>query len=134
MENKEILDTVFKDKMPEIQVDFSNNSGGEMIINLYYNNTLSDERKKKELNSEPYSRNIMMIYIDSVSRVNSMRQLKKTLKFFSKFISYKGDFNKKFPSENFHSFQFFKYHSFNYYTQGNYWIYYMLRRRFMHKR
>ena len=129
MDNKEILDTVYKDKMPEIQVDFSNNSGGEMIINLNYNNTLSEERKIKETNSEPYSRNIMMIYIDSVSRANSMRQLKKTLKFFSNFISYKGDFNKKFPSENYHSFQFFKYHSFKYYTQANFPLIYYGRTR-----
>ena len=49
-----------------------------------------------------------------------MRSLKKTLKFFEKFISYKGAHNSDFPSENFHSFQFFKYHSFNYYTRYNY--------------
>jgi hypothetical protein len=120
MEKRQLLDTVFKDKIPEIQVDFSNNSGGDMIINLHFNNTLSQERKNKEINSDPYSKNIMMIYIDSVSRANSMRQLKKTLKFISNFISYKGAFNKNFPSENYHSFQFFKYHSFRHFTGGNY--------------
>ena len=125
MENKEILDKYFKYKIPEIKVNFANNSRGEMIINLHYNNSLSKERKKKEINSKPYSRNIMVIYIDSVSRANSIRQLKKTLKFFEKFMSYKGDYNKKFPSHNFHSFQFFKYHSFEYYTGGNYFkLYY----------
>ena len=124
MENKQILETVFKDKKPEIEIDFSNNKAGEMIINLYYNKTLSKERKIKEFNSKPYSNNIMILYIDSVSRANSIRQLKKTLKFFEKFISYKGGFNKKYPSENFHSFQFFKYHSFMSYTQGNYPILY----------
>ena len=129
MEKKQLLDTVFKDKMPEIQVDFSNSLRGDMIVNLHYNNTLSEERKNKEINSDPYSKNIMMLYIDSVSRANSMRQLKKTLKFISKFISYKGGFNKKYPSENYHSFQFFKYHSFKYFTQGNYPLIYYGRTR-----
>ncbi len=35
-------------------------------------------------------------------------------------MSYKGTFNEKYPDENFHSFQFFKYNSFYYYTEGNY--------------
>ena len=35
-------------------------------------------------------------------------------------MSYKGGFNEKYPSENFHSFQFFKYHSFNGYTFINF--------------
>ena len=42
------------------------------------------------------------------------------MNFFEKFIHYKGDFNKKYVSENFHSFQFFKYHSFKGYTSVNY--------------
>ena len=35
-------------------------------------------------------------------------------------MPYKGNFNKKYPSENYHSFQFFKYHTFLMYTYGNY--------------
>ena len=35
-------------------------------------------------------------------------------------MPYKGSYNKNFPSENFHSFQFFKYHSFIHYTRYNY--------------
>ena len=61
-----------------------------------------------------------MFYIDSVSRVNAIRKLKKTLSFFEQFISYKGGHNHKYKDENFHSFQFFKYHTFNYHTSGNY--------------
>ena len=91
-----------------------------MIINLNFNKSLSEERKKLEQSINPYSNNILILYLDSVSRAYSVRQLKKTLKFFEKFISYKGNKNPKFPSENFHSFQFFKYHSHKYYTTGNY--------------
>ena len=54
-----------------------------------------------------------------MSRSNSIRQLKKTLKFFEKFISYKGGFNEKYPNENYHSFQFFKYYAFDHFTTVN---------------
>ena len=45
MDNKEILDKYYKEKMPEIEVDFANNEQGKMIINVHYNKTLSKERK-----------------------------------------------------------------------------------------
>ena len=107
-------------KKPEISIDFSKNTIGQININLNFNETLSRERRKLENLNNPFSKNILILYIDSVSRAYSIRQLKKTLKFFEKFMSYKGNYNKMFPSENFHSFQFFKYHSFKHFTTGNY--------------
>ena len=103
-----------------IYVDFSDNGKGKLFIDIHFNKTLSDERKTQESNSNPYSRNVLLLYIDSLSRANAMRQLKKTLKFFERFMSYKGGFNRKYPSEIFHSFQFFKYHSFWGHTYRNY--------------
>jgi len=120
MENKEVLNEYYKDKIPEVEVDFSKSIYGEMKINLNYNKSLSEQRMLLEKKTNPYSKNIMILYIDSVSRVNSLRQLKKTLKFFEQFMSYKGASSKKFPSSKFHSFQFFKYHSFTQYTPFNY--------------
>ena len=120
MENKGVLNKYYKNKIPEVEVDFSKNIHGEMYINLNYNKTLSEERILLENNSIPYSNNIIILYIDSVSRVNSLRQLKKTLKFFEQFMSYKGAFQENNPSENFHSFQFFKYQSFFLHTPFNY--------------
>ena len=105
---------------PEILVDFSKDSSGELILDLKYNDSLSKERKKLENINNPYSNNILIIFLDSVSRRNSIRQLNKTLKFFENFISYEGNFNPKYPEENFHSFQFFKYHSFDGNTPGNF--------------
>ena len=120
MNNKTILNKYYKNKMPEIKVDFSNNNEGEMIINVNYNKTLSKERLLMEKKTNPYSNNLIILYIDSVSRVNSLRQLKNTTKFFERFMSYKGHCHEKHPEENFHSFQFFKYHSFLYHTRDNY--------------
>ena len=119
MNNSTLLNLI-KEKKPEISIDFSKNNKGKLNVNLNFNQTLSDERKQLERQADPYSKNIIVIYLDSVSRAYSMRQLKKTLKFFENFISYNGNANYKFPFENFHSFQFFKYHSHKYYTVGNF--------------
>lgn len=120
MDNIHLVNKIYKNYKPEYIVDYTKNPFGEIIINLNYNKTLSKERKTLEKNSCPYSKNIIILYIDSVSRANSIRQLQKTLKFFEKFMAFKGGYNKKNPSEKFHSFQFFKYHSFNGYTSVNY--------------
>ena len=118
--NKTLLKNIYGDYLPEIIVDYENNNFGELKINIQFNKTLSEERKLSENNTIPYSDNIIIIFIDSVSRAYSIRSLKKTLNFIEQFMSYKGSHNKNYPSENFHSFQFFKYHSFNYYTRYNY--------------
>ena len=104
----------------ELILDFSKTNVGEYIIDLKYNESLSKERKLLEKKICPYSENIMILFIDSVSRGNSIRQLTKTLNFFEKFMPYNGGFNPKYPEEIFHSFQFFKYHSFKYHTNGNF--------------
>ena len=120
MDNLDLVNKFYKENKPELLVDYTKNPFGEIIINLNYNETLSQERKKLEKTISPYANNIIILYIDSISRAYSIRQLKKTLKFFEQFMSFKGGFNKKFPLSKFHSFQFFKYHSFNGYTFENY--------------
>ena len=105
---------------PEQVADFSQNERGELKVNLIYNDTLSKERKMLENNLIPYANNIMILYIDSVSRPLALRQLKKTMKFFEKFMPYQGGHHDKYPEENYHSFQFFKYHSFRMFTPGNF--------------
>jgi hypothetical protein len=107
MDREELVNRVYKENKPEIIVDYSKNPFGEIVIDLKYNQTLSKERKKLEKNSIPYSENIIILYIDSASRPSSIRQLKKTLNFFEKFMPYKGGYNGKYPNETFHSFQFF---------------------------
>jgi hypothetical protein len=58
MDDESILEKYFKDKIPEIEIDFSDNSKGKLNVKVKYNKTLSDERKLLESNSEPYSNNI----------------------------------------------------------------------------
>ena len=121
-ENVIDMDYITKDLKyyPEKIVDFTKNENGELIVNLTYNDSLSKERKKLEKNVVPYSNNIMILYFDSVSRPNALRQLKKTMSFIEKFMTYNGSYHEKFPNENYHSFQFFKYHAFKMFTPGNF--------------
>ena len=120
MDNKEILNKYFKDEIPEVYIDFNKEGIGKLIIDIKFNKTLSNERKVLEKKSNPYSSNILILYIDSLSRANAIRQLNKTMSFFEQFMSYKGGFNEKYPSEIYHSFQFFKYQSFVGHTSTNY--------------
>ena len=120
IDDKKILELYFKNKTPEVSVDFTNNIQGKIDININYNEKLSQERKILEKNSEPYSNNVLIIYIDAVSRQNAIRELRKTLSFFEKFMPYQGGFNQKYPEEIFHSFEFFKFHSFKGFTTNNF--------------
>ena len=74
MDNTQLVEKVYKEYKPELIVDYKNNPYGEIIIDLKFNKTLSEERKKLENNVMPYAKNVIILYIDSVSRVNSMRQ------------------------------------------------------------
>ena len=120
MDNQTLVNKMYNNNYPEIIIDYNKNPLGELLIDVQFNETLSMERKLLEKKTSPYSDNIIIIFIDSVSRAYSKRSLKKTLKFFENFMKYKGSYNRNFPSENFHSFQFFKYHSFDHYTRFNY--------------
>lgn len=119
MDNLTLLN-LLGDKKPEVSLDYTKTNYGKININLNFNKSLSEKRKKLENLTNPFSNNIIIFYLDSVSRAYSIRQLKKTLSFFENFISYKGNSNTAFPTENFHSFQFFKYYSHKYFTTGNY--------------
>ena len=135
MENENIVNKYFKDYKPELEVDFTNIDDPKLILNVHYNKTLSDERKKLEKKTKPYSNNVLILYVDSVSRVNGLRQLKKTVKFFENFMSYKGHAHKKYPNENFHAFQFFKYYSFKGYTTVNFpYLFYGIDRKYSNKK
>ena len=134
MDNTQVLDKYFKNKIPEVLVDYTDNIQGKIEINVHHDKILSKKRKSLEKNYEPLSNNILIIFIDSVSRQNAMRELKKTLEFFEKFIHYKGGLNEKYPNEKYHSFEFFKYHAFEGFTSINYPLLFYGQSRFIKKK
>ena len=83
MDNTELVEKIYKENKPELIVDYQNNPYGEIIIDLKFNKTLSEERKKLENNViVPCAKDIIILYIDSISRAYSIRQLKKNIKIY----------------------------------------------------
>ena len=110
MINMETFKETKDNPRPEITVKFNEKGVGKIEINLQKNETLSLERKKLENPKSKY-KNILIIYIDAISRARFLLALKKLSQFIEKFMTFK--------EENFSSYQFFKYQALGTYTQIN---------------
>lgn len=108
---------IFNDSFPkpEIEIWFNEKGEGEVHINVTKNESLIEQRKKLE-NPNSLFKNIIVLYIDAVSRNRFKSALPKTSKFIDKFMKYN-------PEEtefgNLKSFQFLKYHTTGVFTQPN---------------
>ena len=96
---------------PEVILDFSDDNiykgkYGELKMNLVYNKTLAEERKKLENNYSLYD-NIFMIYVDATSRAHFQRSFPKLSSLIKNFMSYDESNMKKVDA-----YQFMKYNSF----------------------
>jgi len=102
-------------KKPEVIVDFNENEFGKLNININFNKKLS--QKRLQLSQKTTSNNILFIFLDNLSRPHFYRQFKKTSNFLKQFFTYKGfSVNSK---DNFHGFEFLKYHKIDGATLGN---------------
>ena len=102
-------------KNDQVSIKFNNNKG-KINIKLNYNETLVNERRKIAKENSVKYENIYFIYLDSVSRQNFQRKLKKTSKLLNYLIMNNNQkFNiKEYENYNFtniNSYQFLKYHS-----------------------
>ena len=101
-----------KDKIePEAILDFSENNiykgkYPELKINLIFNKTLSEERKKMENTNSLYD-NVFMLYLDATSRAHFQRSFPKLSKLLKNFMAYDNSNLKKVDA-----YQFMKYNSF----------------------
>ena len=77
-----------------------------MKINLVFNKTLSEERKKLENSNSLYD-NIFMIYLDATSRAHFQRSFPKLSNLLKNFMKYDETNSKKVEA-----YQFMKYNSF----------------------
>ena len=117
MDEKESLNESSKTQNVEVYVDYTNNLYGELKIKVNYNKFLSLKRKSLETNKN--SKNIIFIFLDNLSRVHFYRQYKKTSKFLKNFFRYEGFSPSNKSEQKFHGFEFLKYHKFNGATLGN---------------
>ena len=121
-ENIILMDLYYKNKNkyypniphPEVEVIFKGKKG-KIRIKVSKNKTLIKERKAKINENNIMYKNVLIIFLDTISRTAFMRKLPKTMKFLNNFSKYETDPSKK----NMTVFQFFKYNSLNCYTDPN---------------
>ena len=99
---------------PEVEVIFKRKKG-KIRIKVSKNETLIKERKTKINETNIMYKNILIFFLDTVSRNHFMRKLPKTMKFLNSFSKYETNPSKKKMT----IFQFFKYNSLNCYTDPN---------------
>lgn len=112
MEDPRINQSI-KDEIETI-VDF-NYDPAKVTIDLKRNETLAQMRKvlfEKEDQPRVITKNVLTVYIDSLSRVDFKRKLPETFKFIEQF--YRSD-----KDTDIEAFQFFKYHGVGKYTLLN---------------
>ena len=102
---------------PEIEIFYDKKTKiRKGIININKNETLSKMRNEiaNNINNENVSlfNNVMLIYIDCVSRQHFLRKMKKTSAFIEKFMTYNNNLG-------FNAYQFMKYQSFAHWTTPN---------------
>ena len=101
---------------PEVIADFTDNPYGEIKININYNKTLSEKRKKLERKKQE---NVLFLFLDNLSRVHFYRQYNKTMSFLKQFLKYEGYSTKNNKEQKYHAFEFLKYHKFKGATAEN---------------
>ena len=99
---------------PEIEVLF-NGTKGKIIINIERNKSLIKIRDKIKNKYKLLYKNILIIFLDTVSRSHFFRKFPKTVMFLNQFSKYEKNFFKK----NMTIFQYFKYNSIRPYTDPN---------------
>ena len=102
---------------PEIEIYYDKKTKvRKAIININKNETLSKIRNEiannTNNNDKSIFNNVMLIYIDCVSRQHFLRKMKKTSQFIEKFMKYNNDLG-------FNAYQFMKYQSFAHWTTPN---------------
>ena len=105
---------------------FDEKDKGHISIDVPYNETLVEERRKIAENNTVKFNNVYIVYIDSISRQHFQRKLKKTSQLMdfllrNRKIKYtKEEYSIYEIEENLKAYQFFKYQSLGYNTPPNY--------------
>ena len=92
---------------PEVEVFFDENDHGIIKINVTKNETLSIERKIIAENKNSLFNNVLIIYVNALSRNHFQRKLHKLTKFIEPFMIY----NLNEEEKKYTTFQFMKYNA-----------------------
>ena len=104
-------------QQPEVEIFYNKKTKIRSAkMKLIKNETLSKQRNKISLNAKKTNNslydNIMVIYIDCISRQHFLRKMKKTASFIERFMKYDNNLG-------FNSYQFMKYQTFAHWTTPN---------------
>jgi len=108
---------ITKDKIPELYIDFNDypqdkhSKYGKVHINMKKNETLINERNNKAKDNKVIFNNIIVIFIDTLSRAHINRKLPKLKAWLENFM--------KYDSKDYINYQFLKYHSLGVHTLLN---------------
>jgi hypothetical protein len=96
----------------EVVIDYSGEES-KVLINIAKNYTMLKNKANlyKKFGSQLLSKNLLIVYIDALSRRHFMRKMKKTAAWINKFY--------KTGHPKYTSYQFMKYHSIGYFTAIN---------------
>ena len=100
---------------PEVEVFFDENNHGRIKINITKNEKLSKERNEISKDKHSLFNNVLIVYIDAVSRNLFHRKMHKLAKFIEKYMPY--NVNEK--EKSYTSFQFLKYNTLRDLTYPN---------------
>ena len=107
------INTIKSDNNSEVYLKFNQSTNlGEITLSVKRNETLvklRNEQANKNLNPIK-SKNILLIYIDSISRAHFKRKMKKTMEVLDKLL---------ITTKKYSFYQFLKYQAFIYFTQLN---------------
>ena len=92
---------------PEVEVFFDENNYGNIKINVTRNETLSLERKKIAEDKNSLFNNVLIVYIDAISRNHFRRKLQKLAEYIEPFMEY----NLNETQKKYTTFQFMKYNT-----------------------
>ena len=92
---------------PEVELFFDEKNYGHIKMKINYNETLVKERREISKNKKTLYDNILIIYIDAISRNHFLRKLNKLAKFIEPYMKYERNEEKK----KFSAFQFMKYNT-----------------------
>jgi hypothetical protein len=113
--DKDIVDYSMSE--PEITLHFNmTNKLGKINMRIPKNETLVKERKEiiKNETLPPITKNILFVYVDSISRPHFLRKMKKTSTWIENYLKSNNEANSSHVA-----YQFMKYHAFIFFTQLN---------------
>lgn len=87
---------------------FDKNGYGSIKINVTKNETLSKERKIKAKDKHSLFNNVLIVYIDAISRNVFQRKLHKLAEYIEQFMPYNTNENEKIYSFPIYEISYFK--------------------------